>query len=121
MKYLKSYEEKRRGNEIVYTFTTKAKSGEHQYTVHILQDDPKYDETNGHSYNGLALSIDDTPACWYVSTLLHYSDPPIINFDKISISGSYWMCDNWREIGEELKSWVANIYPHYEDLKKYNI
>ena len=120
MKYIQTYEETKRGQEVVYTFKTKAKSGPYEYNIHLLQGDPRYDKTNGHSYNGLILSIDTTPGSWYVATYLHYS-PNSKYSNTISISGNDWICTNRREITEELLEWIENVYPVYQNVNKYNI
>ena len=120
MKYLKSYEEKSKGKEVVYTFKNKAKSDKYEYTVHLLQSESKYDETNGHSYNGLVISIDDTPASWYVSTFLHYNPNDYSDYTVID-GGSNWTVTNMLNIRRELKEWLKNEYPVYQNIKKYNI
>lgn len=120
MKYIKTYEEKSKGEEIVYTFKTKAKADIYEYDVHLLQGDPKYDETNGYSYSGLILSIDNTPGSWYVSTFLHYH--PNKTHNKIIIDGgNNWVVENGLEIEKELKEWIENQYPVYKNVKKYNL
>ena len=120
MKYLKTYEEKSKGNNIVYTFKTKAKSGKNEYDVHLLKGNSEYDNTNGYSYNGLILSIDNTPGSWYVSTFLHYN--PNNKHDTITIDGgSNWIVENGLEIEKELKYWIENIYPIYKNVNKYNL
>jgi len=120
MKYLKTFEEKSKGQEIIYTFKTKAKSGKYDYTIHILQGKPKYDETNGYSYNGLVISIDSTPGSWYISTFLHYT-PDSKYKNTIHINGNDWVVTNGREIAEELEDWLKYQYPVYKDVKKYNL
>ena len=120
MKYIRTYEEKKMGQDVVYTFKTKAKSGKYEYDIHLLQGNPKYDNTNVYSYNGLVLSIDTTPGGWYVSTFLHYNPSNQYN-NTISISGNDWICTNRREIREELLEWLENVYPVYQDLNKYNL
>lgn len=120
MKHLKTYEEKSKNKEIVYTFKTKAISsespeGKYEYTIHLLQGDPKYT----HDYNGLVLSIDKTPGSWYLDTFLEYGSD--YDGDLISISGDDWYCTNRKEIMEELNNWLKNEYPYYTKTKKYNI
>jgi hypothetical protein len=123
MKHLKSYEALSRGKEIVYTFKEKAitvsGNNRYEYTVHLLQDNPKYDNTKGYSYNGLVISIDTTPGSWYVSTYLHYN--PDNDSDWGSISGNEWLYSNRRNIKRELLEWIKNEYPYYQELKKYNL
>lgn len=129
MKFLKTYEERNKGKDVVYTFKAKAISGKYEYAVHILNDDKRqdnvrkdgtnYDETNGHSYDNLVISIDTTPGMWYVATFLHYNEGD--KGDTISIQGNDWICTNRIEIEEELKEWIKNEYPFWRELKKYNL
>jgi len=122
MKYLKTYEEKSRGEEIVYTFKTKAISGNgYEYNVHLLEGNPKYDTTNGISYNGLVLSIEGTPGSWYVATFLH-NQPGCQYGNEIMIDGGQnWKCINKQEIIKELKYWLDNYFIAWKESKKYNI
>lgn len=121
MKYIKKFEATSRGQKIVYTFQTKAKSGNnHEYTIHLLEGDPKYDETNGITYDGLVISFESTPGSWYVTTFLHYgSDSQRGNI--ISISGNDWICTNKQEIIKELKDWIDNRFPIWREIEKYNL
>lgn len=120
MKHLKTYEAINRDKKIVYTFNTKAKTnGGNEYNVHLLQGDPKYDETNGYSYNGLVISIDNTPGSWYVSTFLHYTADNYSNI--IHISGDDWICTNRLDIVSELRYWINNFYQVWKDSDKYNL
>lgn len=91
-----------RGEEIVYTLKTKAITyGDevYEYTVNIITGNID-DE-----YNGLCLSIETTPGCWYLSTLL----PSTRYYDKISISGNDWMCENWSDIMNELEEALPEL------------
>jgi hypothetical protein len=129
MKYLKTYEERNKGYEVVYTFKAKAISGKYEYAVHILYNDDRkdfvrkdgtnYDETNGHSYDNLSISIATTPGMWYVATFLHYN--PNDHSDKIHIDGDNWICTNRWEIENELKDWIKNEYPFWRASQKYNL
>lgn len=129
MKYLKTFEEIDKGKNIVYTFKNKAISGTHgqyKYIIYLLQGDPKYDKTNGYSYNGLVLSINGTPASWYVSTFLHYNED---YGDYATIDGgSQWTVTNMINIRRELLDWIKNEYPKYKEefemkqnVNKYNL
>lgn len=120
MRYIKKFEATSRGRKIVYTFKTKAKSGNHEYTIHLLEGDPKYDETNGITYDGLTISFEGTPGSWYVTTFLHYS-PDSQKYDEISISGRDWICTNKQEIIKELKEWINDVYPIWREIEKYNL
>ena len=123
MKHLKTYESQSKGRDIIYTFNAKARTltefGKYEYTVHLLQGNSKVDNNDGYSYDGLVISIDDTPGSWFVSTFLHYNS--ILNIsDKINIDGS-WTCTNRREIREELLEWLKNEYPTWKASKQYNL
>ena len=120
MKYIKKYEEKKKGQDVVHTLKTKAKSGEYEYDVHILQGEAKYDETNGYSYNGLVISIDTTPGSWYVSTFLHYN-PGFVHNKIVIDGGQNWVVDNGLEVENELKEWLENEYPYLSAANKYNL
>ena len=121
MKYLKKYEEKSRGQKIVYTFNTKAICGKYEYAIHLLQGSPKFDRTDGISYDGLVISIDTTPASWYVATFLH-NQPDSQYGDEIMIDGGQnWKCTNKQEIIKELKNWINNYYIIWKESKKYNL
>jgi len=102
----KMYEKIDRGETVLYTLKTKAKtyseSEVYEYDVNILEGD-----------SGLVLSIQSTPGSWYIETLLD-----TVNYDKLSISGSDWTCDNWTEVSKEL----VEILPKLElmlQAKKY--
>jgi hypothetical protein len=105
-----------REQEILYTLKTKAKttSGDKVYEYDVVFYKGEYDD----EYGGLVLSIETTPGSWYLSTLLENDN--IRYQDEISISGSDWMCDNWKDVISE----VFEILPTLEILisaKKYNI
>ena len=121
MKYLKTYEEKSRGKEIVYTFKTKAISGKYEYTVHLLEGKPDIDTTDGISYGGLVISIDNTPGSWYVATFLHYSPGSQYGNDIVIDGGQNWRCTNKQEIIKELKYWLDNYFIAWKESKKYNL
>ena len=120
MKYLKTFEEKSKNKEIVYTFKNKVKSSKYEYIVYLLQGESKYDNTNGYSYSGLVLSIDNTPASWYVSTVLHYNTNDYIDYAVID-GGSNWIVTNMINIRRELKEWLKNEYAIYLSVNKYNL
>lgn len=116
---------KSKGHDIVYTFKEKAisysdedRSVVYKYTVHLLQGNNKYDLSNGHSYNGLIISIEDTPGSWYVSTYLHYTENDRLDYG--SINGD-WLYYNKINIKKELVDWIENVYPYYQEIHKYNL
>ncbi len=107
----KIFEINDKGDNVIYTLKTKAKSisntKTYEYNVNILN-----------SKNGLTLSIETTPGAWYIKTLLE--EPSALNYDKLSISGSEWMCDNWSDIAKEL----IGVLPKLElmvQADKYNL
>jgi hypothetical protein len=128
MKYIKTYEEQNKGSEVVYTFKAKAYSGKHVYDVHILNSDrykndikkngSNLDETDGHSYDNLIISIANTPGSWFIATYLHHS--PDDNRDEIGVQGD-WICTNGREIKRELKDWLRTEFPYWKETHKYNV
>ena len=73
-----------------YTLKTKAKSGEHRYKVVIKK---------GFNDREWSLSIEDTPATWYLSTLFEDYSP---EQERISIYGNDWICENYDEIMKEV-------------------
>jgi len=99
-----------RGEEVIYKFKTDAitetmdsRDGK-QYThpVYLIAGNPKYAPI----YNGVVLSISETPGSWYVDTLMEgntkYSNIMYIDY------GAKWICSNWSEIMKELNEWVSN-------------
>ena len=101
-----------KGMNVVYTFKTKAQTEElnyhdrgekiHEHNVHIIQGKPVGED----KFNGLILSIEDTPGYWYLSTLLE--EPSALNYNEIAIDGgAKWYCTNWQEIAKELEQWLA--------------
>ena len=121
MKYLKTYENY--SSRVIHTLKAKAITGKNEYDVQIIQGDPRYDETNGYSYNGLVISIAGTPGSWYLASFLHNDSRNQYNqySDYIHISGDDWLCTNGQEIIKELKLWLKNEYPIWRELKKYNL
>jgi hypothetical protein len=118
----KLYEEKSRDKEIVYTFKTKAvSSGNYEYPIHLLEGNPKFDTTNGISYNGLVISIDKTPGSWYVATFLHNQPGSQYGNDIMIDAGQNWKCTNKQEIIKELKYWLDNYFIGWKEGKKFNI
>ena len=128
-------EEMDKGMEIIHTFKNEAitkilkdpNSKTHTYPIHILKGDPKYAE----KYDGLILSISNTPGYWYVDTLM---ESPVRRSDYIYIDGGQeWACVNWDKIMNELQRWLQDNKKsadyeeptdpdvgHYEYLKKSN-
>lgn len=128
MKYIKQFEkivngvEFINGHEVVYKLQAKAISGKYEYNVYITKTDPPgNDETNGYSYDGLCLSIDNTPGTWYLATFLHYNPREEYRDNIVIDGGQNWICTNGREIVKELKFWLETQYPMWRDLKKYNL
>lgn len=75
-----------------YRLKTRAKSanGQYQYTVTIQK---------GFNDREWTLSIDETPATWYLSTLFEDFDP---EQKTISIYGRDWICENYNEVMKEV-------------------
>jgi hypothetical protein len=99
-----------KGYEIIDTLSTKAKStGNHEYNVHIVQGKQLRKDVQ---FKGLVLSIEDTPASWYVETLFSNDyGSPAIYYPVMSINGNDWLCINWQEVVKEMRAWlVANEY-----------
>lgn len=98
-----------RGSEIIYTFKTNAiteiqdspNGKKYTHPVYLIKGEPKYAPI----YDGVVLSISDTPGAWYVDTLMEgrsrYSDIIYIDF------GQKWICSNWSEIMRELQEWIS--------------
>jgi len=110
----KIYEATDRGEEIIYTLKTQAistsVSNTYKYNVNIL-------ETEDIGHGKYTLSIETTPGCWYVSTLMENDRRYSKSF---SIQGDDWLCENWRDIMKEL----IEILPKLDILtqtKKYNL
>lgn len=119
MKYLKTFENKSRGKEIVYTFKTKAithsEKTHYTYNVHILKHDSKF---SSDKFGNFLLSIENTPAVWYVSTLMD-SGSFYRNYAVID-GGQNWIVDNWSEVSKEF----FEIFPKLEMMvqsDKYNL
>jgi len=105
-----------KGKEIVYTFNTKAQTEElkyrdrgekvYEHPVHIIKGERLRDD----KFNGLILSIQDTPGSWYLETLVdgYGGRPSALNYNEMAIDGgAKWYCTNWSEIAAELKQWLA--------------
>jgi len=118
MKYLKYFENKNKGSDIIYTFKTKAISHgnkeDYTYNVHILKGDTKYPD----KFGNFVLSIESTPGSWYVSTLMDsgsfYRNTAVID------GGQNWTVDNWDEVSKEF----FEILPKLEMMvqaDKYNL
>jgi hypothetical protein len=99
-----------RGREVIYEFKTDAitetmgsRDGkQYRHPVYLIEGNPKYAPI----YNGVVLSISDTPGSWYVDTLMEgnarHSNIMYIDF------GAKWICSNWSEIMKELNEWISN-------------
>lgn len=94
-----------KGQKIIDKLSVKAESKQgsklYTYDVYIIQSDyiPK-----GDIYKGYALSIDNTPATWLISTLKESNQ----SMDTISIHGRDWICTNFGEVMTELNQWIEN-------------
>jgi hypothetical protein len=103
-------EETDKGREIIYTFKTDAitetmgdpNKKQYRHPVHLIEGTMKYTPT----YNGVVLSISDTPGSWYVDTLME-GDAKYNNIMYIDF-GAKWICSNWSEIMKELNEWISN-------------
>jgi len=99
-----------RGKEVIYEFKTDAiteiqdsRDGkQYRHPVYLIGGDPKYAPI----YNGVVLSINNTPGSWYVDTLMEgnarNSNIMYIDF------GQKWICSNWSEIMKELNEWISS-------------
>lgn len=100
-----------KGNKILYSFKKMAQSKDtvwgqkddfSTHKVYLTQGEP----IGKDPFNGVILSISGTPGAWYVDTLYNFDkDSPAINYDTMSINGS-WRCTNWSKIMDELKVWI---------------
>jgi len=126
----KIFENKDKGKDVLYTLKTKAihyinvgrfydksTSIGRQYNVNVIYDG----EFSDTGYNAI-LSIETTPGSWYIKTL---EDNGALDFDRISIQGDNWYCDNWKDVCDELKEDVLPILDTLietmVDSKRYNI
>jgi hypothetical protein len=99
-----------RGSEVIFKFKTDAitetmgsRDGkQYRHPVYLIEGNPKYAPI----YNGVVLSISDTPGSWYVDTLMegNTKNSNIMYIDY----GAKWICSNWSEIMIELNEWVSN-------------
>lgn len=103
-----------KGRTVIYQFSTQAISRDTKWdkkdefsthNVYLTRGDKLKDD----KFNGVILSIEDTPGAWYVDTLYEYHNPPAIDYDTMSIYGT-WICTNWSEIMKELKKWVGENF-----------
>jgi len=99
-----------RGKEVIYKFKTDAitetmgsRDGkQYSHPVYLIEGNPKYAPI----YNGVVLSINNTPGSWYVDTLM---EGDAKNNDIMYIDyGAKWICSNWSEIMKELNEWTSN-------------
>jgi len=101
-----------KGKEIIYTFKVKAESSSPSYNnipsqnIFLTKGKPIGEDR----FNGVILSIENTPGSWYLETLYFFSHPSAIDYDTMSINGE-WRCTNWIEIMNELKHWVHKWIP----------
>jgi hypothetical protein len=92
-----------KGNEIVHTFETQVIDDKlRKHIVHITQGKLLKSQER---FNGLILSIEDTPGAWYIETLYTFHGEDSLNWERHSIWGN-WECINWREVMNELKDYV---------------
>lgn len=126
----KIFEKKDKGSNVIYTLKTKAEtfsnSNIYKYDVNIIldykSDSDFYQKLRKEGYD-LILSIEGTPASWYLKTLL-YDSPNLKYSNRISIQGNYWYCENWQEIYKELieiEPFLLDIADSYENAEKYNL
>lgn len=103
-----------KGRTIIYQFNTQAitrdtkwnkKDDFSTHNVYLTRGEKLKDD----KFNGVILSIEDTPGSWYVDTLYEFHNPPAIEYNTMSISGN-WICTNWGEIMSELKKWVSENF-----------
>ena len=98
-------EAKDRGREIIHTLKTKAEStyegkSSKKYNVNIIP--TRYSTKD--KYNGMVLSIEGTPAHWYLDTL--FGDTNWKTQKNISIQGQEWWCTNYNVIMKETHAWL---------------
>lgn len=100
-----------KGKKIIYSFKTKAYSKEsphgdiYTHNVQLTQGKP----IGNDMFNGIVLSIQNTPGSWYLDTLYNFHNPSSTEYDTMSIYGN-WICTNWSDIMDELKDYVSKNF-----------
>lgn len=88
-----------------FTLKTRAKSDKESYRVTIRK---------GFNTREWTLSIDDTPATWFLSTLFENFDP---EQESISIYGRDWICRNYNEVMKEVCEHLGWRVDDFKNMK----